>query len=77
MLGPYVLTDLADLLIGVPVPARADLPEFDEADRDWETSPEGRYVIAEQDATTRVCVLVVTARCCCRTDRAPRHRGAT
>lgn len=61
MLGPYVLTDLADLVIGVPTPARGDLPQVDETDRDWETSPEGRFVIAEQDAATRVCVAVLYA----------------
>jgi hypothetical protein len=62
MLGPYVLTDLADLVIGVPVPARADLPqEVDEAEREWETNPQGRYVIAEHDAPTRVCAAILYA----------------
>jgi hypothetical protein len=61
MLGPYVLTDLADLVIGVPVPARADVPEVDEPAREWETSPEGRYVIAERDAPTRVCAAILYA----------------
>lgn len=60
MLGPYVLTDIGDLPLGVPVPPRG-APDVDEADRDWETSPEGRYVIAEQAAATRVCVAVLFA----------------
>jgi hypothetical protein len=52
-MGPYVLTDLDLLPIAEPVPARADASPVDQADLDWETSPEGRYVIAERDTATK------------------------
>jgi hypothetical protein len=45
-LGPYVLTDLNMLPVGEPV-AAIGKPHVDEPGRDWETGPDGRYVIAD------------------------------
>ncbi|MEU6022601.1 hypothetical protein [Micromonospora sp. NPDC047134] len=59
-LGPYVLTDVDVLPIATPVPA-IDRPEIDEPDRDWETAPDGRYVIADATARTRVCAAIAYA----------------
>ena len=61
MLGPYVLTDIADLPVGVPVPSRTDLPHETGDVHEWETSPEGRYVIADQNRSTKVCAAVLYA----------------
>ncbi|MEV0005653.1 hypothetical protein AB0H28_25680 [Micromonospora sp. NPDC050980] len=59
-LGPYVLTNLDMLPIAAPVPAVAH-PDIDEPDRDWETAPDGRYVIADATARTRVCAAIAYA----------------
>ncbi|RNH98128.1 hypothetical protein EEZ25_27945 [Micromonospora aurantiaca] len=59
-LGPYVLTNLDMLPIAAPVPAVAP-PDVDEPDRDWETAPDGRYVIADSAARTRACAAIAYA----------------
>ncbi|TDC66899.1 hypothetical protein E1258_01285 [Micromonospora sp. KC207] len=56
-LGPYVLTNLDLLPIARPVPAIAQ-PDIDEPDRDWESAPDGRYVIADATARTSVCAAI-------------------
>ncbi|MEU9505325.1 hypothetical protein AB0D32_03450 [Micromonospora sp. NPDC048170] len=59
-LGPYVMTNLDMLPIAAPVPAVAH-PDIDEPDRDRETAPDGRYVIADATAHTRVCAAIAYA----------------
>lgn len=49
-----MLTDVNYLPIARPVPSVPDLPAIDEPDRDWQTAPDGRYVIADADARTHV-----------------------
>ncbi|MEU9505330.1 hypothetical protein AB0D32_03475 [Micromonospora sp. NPDC048170] len=56
-LGPYVMTDMNLLPIAAPVPAVAH-PDINEPDRDWETAPDGRYVIADATARIRVCAAI-------------------
>ena len=56
-LGPYVMTNLDVLPIAAPVPA-VEHPDIDEPDRDWETAPDGRYVIADATARTHVCAAI-------------------
>ncbi|MFI7075070.1 hypothetical protein [Micromonospora sediminicola] len=36
-------------------------PDIDEPDRDWETAPDGRYVIADATARTRACAAIACA----------------
>ncbi|GGJ89988.1 hypothetical protein GCM10010123_19770 [Pilimelia anulata] len=45
-LGPYVLTDFAELAIGEPVTGRPGTAAAARA-RDWESAPDGRYCITE------------------------------
>jgi hypothetical protein len=59
-LGPYMLTNLDVLPIAAPVPAVRQ-PDIDEPDRDWETAPDGRYVIADATARTTVCAAIAYA----------------
>jgi hypothetical protein len=59
-LGPYVLTDVNLLPIATPVPA-PDRPDVDEPDRDWETAPDGRYVISDATVRTHVCAAIAYA----------------
>ena len=59
-LGPYVLTDLAYLPVAEPIAALIK-PQVDEPDRDWETGPDGRYVIADDTAQTPVCAAIAYA----------------
>ncbi|QOC89705.1 hypothetical protein [Micromonospora craniellae] len=59
-LGPYVLTNLNILPIAAPVPA-VEHPDDLEPDRDWETAPDGRYVIADATARTHVCAAIAYA----------------
>ncbi|MFI7081834.1 hypothetical protein ACIBO1_31550 [Micromonospora sp. NPDC049903] len=59
-LGPYVLTDVNLLPIATPVPT-TDQPDIDEPDRDWETAPDGRYLITDATARTRVFAAIAYA----------------
>ncbi|WP_431895508.1 hypothetical protein [Micromonospora haikouensis] len=59
-LGPYVLTDVNVLPIAQPVPG-VDRPDVEEPDRDWETAPDGRYVITDATARTHVCGAIAYA----------------
>ncbi|MFI6163064.1 hypothetical protein ACIA59_24320 [Micromonospora haikouensis] len=59
-LGPYVMTNLDMLPIAAPVPA-VEHPDNVEPDRDWETAPDGRYVIADATARTHVCAAIAYA----------------
>ncbi|WP_194820935.1 hypothetical protein [Micromonospora sp. S-DT3-3-22] len=59
-LGPYVLTDVNVLPIAQPVPA-VDPRDVEEPDRDWETAPDGRYVITDATARTHVCAAIAYA----------------
>jgi hypothetical protein len=59
-LGPYVLTDFDYLPIAEPI-AAMDKPQIDDPDRDWETGPDGRYVIADDTARTPVCAAIAYA----------------
>ncbi|MEV0392148.1 hypothetical protein [Polymorphospora rubra] len=57
-LGSYVLTVLDVLPIAKPVPAITQ-PDVDETDRDWQTAPDGRYLITSD--TARVCAAIAYA----------------
>jgi hypothetical protein len=59
--GPYVLTDFAEIPIGRPVDSRPDLGILDEADRDWEPAPDGRFCIDEITAQTQACAAIAYA----------------
>ncbi|MET7949029.1 hypothetical protein [Micromonospora sp. NPDC005324] len=57
--GPYILTDLATLPVGRPVPA-LDLPDTDAPPIDWQGAPDGRTVIDDRTAS-RVCAAITYA----------------
>ena len=59
-LGPYLLADLDHLPVQRPVPTR-DTYQHDEADRDWQPAPDGRYVIDTTNCPTAVCTAIVYA----------------
>jgi hypothetical protein len=59
-LGPYVLTDVNLLPIASPVPA-PDRTDVDEPDSDWESAPDGRYVISDVTVRTHVCAAIAYA----------------
>ncbi len=59
-LGRYVLVDLDAVPIDAPVNWTATTPVPD-ADQDWETAPDGRYVIDAATAHSRVCVAIAYA----------------
>jgi hypothetical protein len=59
--GPYVLTDLAEIPIGRPVDPRADLPVVNDADRDWQAAPDGRYCLDETTVRTGACAAIAYA----------------
>jgi hypothetical protein len=60
-LGPYLLNDIAQLPIATPVPAPQQYEPVDEADLDWSSTPEGRYVIADDGSHTDVLTAVLYA----------------
>jgi hypothetical protein len=59
--GPYVLTDLAEIPIGRPMDPRPELPVLDDADRDWQPAPDGRFCIDETTAATPACASIAYA----------------
>jgi hypothetical protein len=59
-LGPYLLGDLDYLPVDGPVQAR-DARTVEEADRDWEPAPDGKYVIDTATCPTGVCTAIVYA----------------
>jgi hypothetical protein len=59
--GPYVLTDFAEIPISRPVDSRPDLPVRDDADRDWEPAPDGRFCIDEITVQTQACAAIAYA----------------
>jgi hypothetical protein len=59
-LGPYLLADLDHVPIEAPVPARLT-HQSDEADRDWQPAPDGRYVIDTTACPTAVCTAILYA----------------
>lgn len=52
-LGPYVLSDFDHVPIGEPLQEH-DVAVVDDADRDWEPAPDGRYVLDDTYARTSV-----------------------
>ncbi len=60
-LGPYVLTEFAEIPIGQPVDARPDVTIVDATDQDWEPAPDGRFCIDGTTARTRVCAAIAYA----------------
>jgi hypothetical protein len=58
--GPYVLSHYTEVPIGQPV-ERSDAPVIDDADRDWESGPDGRFCIDEATASTRGCTAIAYA----------------
>lgn len=60
-LGPYLLNNVASLPIATPVPAPPDTPPVDDADLDWSSTPEGRYVITDDGHRTNVLAAVLYA----------------
>ncbi|GAA3449658.1 hypothetical protein [Dactylosporangium matsuzakiense] len=60
-LGPYLLNDIAELPIARPVPAPPDTAPVDERDLDWQSTPEGRYVITDDGHRTDVVACVLYA----------------
>jgi hypothetical protein len=57
-LGPYIVTLFGLLPIGEPVDGRGQPPPSpDEADRQWEPAPDGRYCIADTRQTPAVSAL--------------------
>ncbi|MBF9134726.1 hypothetical protein I0C86_38220 [Plantactinospora sp. S1510] len=62
-LGPYMMTKLDMLPIAAPVPA-LEPADSDDPDRDWETAPDGRYILADTTARTHVCAAIAYAFWC-------------
>jgi len=60
-IGPYLLNDSTYLPIARPVPDAWNSPPVDDADVDWQSTPEGRYVIADDGMRTQVATSVVYA----------------
>ncbi|GAA3302440.1 hypothetical protein Dvina_51600 [Dactylosporangium vinaceum] len=60
-LGPYLLNDIAQLPVARPVPAPPDTAPVDEHDLDWQSTPEGRYVITDDGRRTDVVASVLYA----------------
>ncbi|GIJ65029.1 hypothetical protein [Virgisporangium aurantiacum] len=60
-LGPYLLNDIANLPIARPVPAPPDPAPIDEHDLDWQSTPEGRYVITDDGHRTDVTAALLYA----------------
>ncbi len=60
-LGPYLLVDFNCLPIARPVPAPPEAEPVDEASLDWQTTPEGRYVITDTTARTQVVIAIAYA----------------
>jgi hypothetical protein len=60
-LGPYLLNDFDYLPIARPVPAAPSSPPVDEADLDWQSAPDGRYVIAGDGMPTEVATAILYA----------------
>jgi hypothetical protein len=59
--GPYVLNSLAEIPIGRPVDPRPDPPAVDDADRDWQPAPDGRYCIDETTIRLGTCAAIIYA----------------
>jgi hypothetical protein len=59
-LGPYLIADLDHVPIDRPIQGR-EVATVEEADRDWEPAPDGRYVIDTTDRPTAVCTAVLYA----------------
>jgi hypothetical protein len=59
--GPYLLNNLAQLPIASPVHAEPDSAPVDEADRDWQNAPDGRYVILDEGRPTRAVTALLYA----------------
>jgi hypothetical protein len=60
-LGPYLLNDFNHLPIARPVTATWDTPPVDDADLDWQSAPDGRYVIADDGLRTQVATAILYA----------------
>jgi len=60
-LGPYLLVDLNYLPIATPVPAPPAAEPVDDADTNWQTASDGRYVIADTTTRTQVPVAIAYA----------------
>ena len=60
-LGPYLLTDFDYLPIAQPVPTAPDTPPAHDADLDWQSAPDGRYVIADDAMRTQVATAILYA----------------
>jgi hypothetical protein len=59
--GPYVLVTLDDLPVGRPVDPRPEFPVVDDADIDWQSAPDGRYLLEDAAMRTSVCTALVYA----------------
>lgn len=60
-LGPYLLVDVNYLPIAQPVQAPPTGDPIDDADTDWQTAPDGRYVIAATTTRTQVITAIAYA----------------
>ena len=60
-LGPYLLNDFDYLPLARPVPAAPDTPPVDEDDLDWQSAPDGRYVILDDGMRTGVATAILYA----------------
>jgi len=60
-LGPYLLADVKYLPIAQPVPAPPETEPVDEASLDWQSAPDGRYVITDTDARIQVVAAITYA----------------
>lgn len=59
--GPYILTTHATLPIGEPIGPRPDRPLIEDADRNWEPAPDGRYCIDATTTQMHTCVAITYA----------------
>ncbi|MCW6004318.1 hypothetical protein K1W54_06945 [Micromonospora sp. CPCC 205371] len=60
-LGPYLLNDFDCLPIAQPIPTAPDTPPVDDADLDWQSAPDGRYVITDDGMRTQVATAILYA----------------
>jgi hypothetical protein len=59
--GPYLLGDFNHLPIAHPVAAAPHTPPVDDADLDWQSTPEGRYVLLDDAMRTQVPTAILYA----------------
>ncbi|ROO63002.1 hypothetical protein EDC02_5011 [Micromonospora sp. Llam0] len=63
-LGPYLLNDFDLLPIARPVSAAPAPPVIDDADLNWQSTPDGRYVITDDGMRTQVATAILYAFWC-------------